>query len=77
MDMAGNVWEWVNDWYDSNYYSVSPGTNPPGPASGSFRALRGGVFFYGWGYERTAERYYGIPVYRYGIGFRCAAALGQ
>jgi formylglycine-generating enzyme required for sulfatase activity/sugar lactone lactonase YvrE len=77
MDMAGNVWEWVNDWYDSNYYSVSPGTNPPGPASGSFRVLRGGVFFYGWGYERTAERYYGIPVYRYGIGFRCAAALGQ
>ena len=48
MDMAGNVWEWVNDWYQSNYYSVSPGSNPPGPASGTSKVLRGGSFGDGW-----------------------------
>jgi formylglycine-generating enzyme required for sulfatase activity len=43
-DMLGNVWEWVNDWYDANYYQQSRSLVPPGPASGSERVQRGGGF---------------------------------
>lgn len=41
-DMSGNVWEWTNDWYDSNYYLNSPRNNPQGPVSGIYRVMRGG-----------------------------------
>jgi formylglycine-generating enzyme required for sulfatase activity len=42
LDMAGNVWEWVDDWYNGGYYCVSPGENPLGPTSGTARVVRGG-----------------------------------
>jgi len=43
-DMSGNVFEWCSDWDDFYYYGISPGTNPTGPATGSFRAIRGGCW---------------------------------
>jgi serine/threonine protein kinase len=44
LDMAGNAWEWVNDWFQADYYASSPKENPSGPASGEMRTLRGGGY---------------------------------
>ncbi|HEX41310.1 MAG TPA: formylglycine-generating enzyme family protein, partial [Phycisphaerales bacterium] len=43
-DMAGNVWEWCNDWWSDLYYSSSPSSNPTGPTSGVYRVYRGGCW---------------------------------
>jgi formylglycine-generating enzyme required for sulfatase activity len=79
MDMAGNVWEWVNDWWQDNYYSVSPGDNPPGPASGFYKVIRGGSFYGSWDGVRAAARLDDTPVGGDDdLGFRCVGvAPGQ
>ena len=80
-DMSGNVWEWVNDWYGSTYYSVSPSTNPLGPVSGSARVLRGGSwrstsYFTAYNVRSSYRHYFGAsPDDTYdSIGFRVARA---
>jgi formylglycine-generating enzyme required for sulfatase activity len=79
LDMSGNVSEWVNDWFDSNYYSTYPvdgwPSNPSGPATGTYKVLRGGGWGSYWDNVRAAFRSYNIDGPHYSgdtMGFRCA-----
>jgi formylglycine-generating enzyme required for sulfatase activity len=77
-DMAGNVWEWVADWYAPRYYLDSPKENPQGPAAGSFRVVRGGSSLSDARGLRSAVRDSNDPMGRYNnFGFRCAQDQGR
>ena len=71
-DIIGNVLEWVNDFFGENYYQNSDPQDPPGPASGDKRVLRGGAYdFVPW-YQRVSSRFVAAPESRYlNLGIRC------
>jgi len=72
-DMVGNAWEWVNDWYQGNYYIESPDKNPPGPLSGTEKVIRGGSWKDEKSNLRLSKRSYLPPYYSEDfVGFRLA-----
>ncbi|MBI3246042.1 MAG: SUMF1/EgtB/PvdO family nonheme iron enzyme [Deltaproteobacteria bacterium] len=73
LDMSGNVWEWVSDWFDESYYQKSPERNPQGPVKGDYRSLRGGSWRLHSRSARASRRSWDGPGNRGGrYGLRCA-----
>ncbi|MBT4258918.1 MAG: SUMF1/EgtB/PvdO family nonheme iron enzyme [Nitrospina sp.] len=71
--MAGNVWEWVSDWFDSVAYQEGNRINPKGPETGISKVLRGGNWYYKAYYMRTTYRFNERPeIFKVWQGFRCA-----
>jgi sulfatase modifying factor 1 len=74
-DMSGNVYEWCQDWFDDKYYATCQQhgviNNPQGPATGTYRVVRGGSYFYASLGCRSVYRGHDLPEERYGnVGFR-------
>ena len=74
--MAGNVAEWVNDWFGFDYYAYMPERNPQGPSTGRYKSLRGGSWKSNRIMLRTATRSGSPPTQRSAtVGFRCAKSV--
>jgi formylglycine-generating enzyme required for sulfatase activity len=78
LDMAGNVWEWVADWYGETYYASSPMSNPLGPDAGTKKVVRGGAFGSGTYNVTSTFRFISSPQETYAwFGFRCAMSAAR
>jgi formylglycine-generating enzyme required for sulfatase activity len=78
LDMAGNVWEWVTDWYAEAYDADAASENPLGPESGTERAMRGGAWIDNESWVRCTVRHQNPPWSRCDdVGFRCAVPAGS
>ncbi len=74
-DMEGNVFQWVNDFYDAHYYDSMPVQNPTGPNSGDSHVIRGSSFESDPAVILTGVRHPGAPAYHnYDLGFRCVVS---
>ena len=77
LDLAGNVWEWVSDWYAAGYYRESPRRDPRGPRDGTLKVMRGGCWESGASSLRVSCRKAELPgAWADNVGFRCAYPAG-